>query len=84
MKNKLYFCKKNYKTMPHMNHTGPEGKGPRTGRGLGNCRKPDDSVPDSNEYQVGKGMGLKRKSGGGKGKGRRLQYSENKPKKPIL
>jgi len=60
-----------------MNHTGPEGKGPRTGRKLGRCRKPKDDTPDSEEYQLGKGMGLKRKSGGGIGKGRRLQYGEN-------
>lgn len=64
--------------MPQMNHTGPEGKSPRTGRKLGICSKPPESTPDSKEYQLGKGMGLKRKSGGGKGKGRRLQYGENK------
>ncbi len=64
--------------MPQMNHTGPEGKGPRTGRGLGSCRKPDNAMPDSNQYQLGKGMGLKCKSGGGRGKGRRLQYGDNK------
>ena len=64
--------------MPQMNHTGPEGKGPRTGRSLGRCSKPADTALDSEEYPLGKGMGLKRKSGGGKGKGRRLQYGENK------
>ncbi len=64
--------------MPQMNHTGPEGKGTRTGRGLGSCRKPAETTADSQEFQLGKGMGLKRKSGGGKGKGRRLQYGENK------
>jgi hypothetical protein len=64
--------------MPQMNHTGPEGKGPRTGRSLGRCRKPADTTPDSEEYQLGKGMGLKRKSGGGKGKGRGSQSGENK------
>jgi hypothetical protein len=64
--------------MPGMNHTGPEGKGPRTGRNLGRCRKPNDATPDSEQYQLGKGMGLKRKSGGGIGKGRRLQYGKNK------
>ena len=64
--------------MPQMNHTGPEGKGPRTGRSLGSCRKPSDATHDLEEYPLGKGMGLKRKSGGGKGKGRRLRYGENK------
>ena len=61
-----------------MNHTGPEGKGPRTGRGLGRCRKPADVTSESEKYQIGTGMGLKRKSGGGSGKGKRLQYSENR------
>jgi hypothetical protein len=65
--------------MPGMNYTGPEGKGPRTGRGLGRCRKPADITPDSDEYQLGKGMGLKRKSGGGRGKGRRLKSGNRKP-----
>lgn len=64
--------------MPGMNHNGPDGKGPRTGRGLGSCRKHTDSTTDQEKNQLGKGMGLKRKTGGGKGKGRRLQYSENK------
>jgi hypothetical protein len=64
--------------MPEMNHTGPEGKGPRTGRKLGKCRKPNDVPFDSEEYQLGKGMGLKRKSGGGIGNGRRLKYRDNK------
>jgi hypothetical protein len=59
--------------MPGMNHTDPEGKGPRTGRGLGLCRKPSVSSSDSGEYQLVKGMGLKRKAAGGHGKGRRLQ-----------
>jgi hypothetical protein len=65
--------------MPQLNHTGPEGKGPRTGRGLGRCRKPADATTDSEEYQMGKGMGLKRKSGGGQGQGRRLKGGNSKP-----
>jgi len=64
--------------MPGMNHTGTEGKGPRTGRNLGSCRKPADTTPDPEKSKLGKRLGLKRKSGGGKGKGRRLQYGENK------
>jgi hypothetical protein len=64
--------------MPQMNHTGPEDKGPRTGRGLGSCRKPTNATPDTEDYRLGQGMGMKRKSGGGKGEGRRLQYGDNK------
>lgn len=64
--------------MPKMNHSGPEGKGPLTGRGLGRCRKPSNQTPETEKYQLGKGMGLKRKSGSGEGKGKRLQYGDNK------
>jgi hypothetical protein len=34
--------------MPGFDHKGPAGKGPRTGRGLGNCnqRADEDIVPD--------------------------------------
>jgi hypothetical protein len=65
--------------MPQMNHTGPEGKGARTGRGLGRCKKPADATHEQEAYQLGKGMGLKLKSGGGKGKGRRLKSGIKKP-----
>jgi hypothetical protein len=58
--------------MPRMNGTGPEGKGPKTGRGLGTCQK--KSLKEINE-NIGKGMGKRRKSGGGEGKGKRLNYS---------
>ena len=64
--------------MPKLNHSGPEGKGPGTGRGLGCCRKPSDQTPESLKYQLGKGMGLRRKSGSDEGKGKRLQYGDNK------
>ena len=43
--------------MPNRNGTGPEGKGPKTGRGLGSC---GDGVPRGG----GRGMGL------GRGRGR--------------
>ena len=58
--------------MPKMNGTGPDGKGPKTGRGLGRCKK---SSPDDINEKLGKGMGTRRKSGGGKGKGKRLNYN---------
>lgn len=59
--------------MPHMDHTGPEGKGSRTGRGLGRCRKPSDNLSEESQFKLGEGIGVRRKSGGGQGKGRRLQ-----------
>jgi hypothetical protein len=59
--------------MPNMNHTGPEGKGPRSGRGLGRCKKPAPESPKESPFELGQGMGFKRKAGGGRGKGRRLK-----------
>ncbi|MBN2349176.1 MAG: DUF5320 domain-containing protein [Bacteroidales bacterium] len=53
--------------MPHLNQTGPQGKGPKTGRKLGSCN-------DSHEEKLsklGKGLGKRRKQGGGTGKGKR-------------
>lgn len=60
--------------MPRMNHTGPEGQGPKTGRGLGKCKK-NSSKEEINKS--GKGMGVRRKSAGGTGKGKRLQSGSN-------
>ena len=59
--------------MPRLNHTGPEGKGPGSGRKLGECMK----TPDKEKLEkLGKGLGLKRKSGGGSGSGKRLKSSD--------
>jgi len=58
--------------MPQMNGTGPEGKGPKTGRKLGNCKKTPN---EESSFQLGKGMGKRRKSGSGKGRGKRLKYN---------
>jgi hypothetical protein len=56
--------------MPQMDGTGPEKKGSQTGRGLGKCR----TVTDAEAIEkLGKGMGLRRKSGGGQGDGKRLR-----------
>ena len=57
--------------MPKMNGTGPEGKGSKTGRGLGQCKK---TSPDELKEKLGEGMGKRLKSGGGKGRGKRLKY----------
>jgi hypothetical protein len=60
--------------MPQMNGTGPEGKGSATGRGLGKCKNhKDEEVPK----KLGKGMGKRRQSGGGEGKGKRLSSGTN-------
>jgi len=55
--------------MPKLNGTGPEGKGSGSGRKLGECNKSDEEKLQ----KLGKGMGKRRKSGGGKGKGERLK-----------
>jgi len=37
--------------MPRFDKTGPQGKGPKTGRGQGDCddKKPSQSKPDQNK-----------------------------------
>jgi hypothetical protein len=60
--------------MPHLNGNGPENQGSQTGRGLGQCGK----VSDIEAIKIlGKGMGLRRKSGGGQGHGKRLKSGLN-------
>lgn len=59
--------------MPRLNGTGPEGKGPKTGRALGNCK--NNSFEELLE-KLGKGLGKKRKAGGGEGRGKRLKYNQ--------
>jgi len=54
--------------MPKMNGTGPEGKGPGTGRGLGRC---GEKKPEELASQMGRGEGKRRKTGGGAGEGKR-------------
>ncbi len=56
--------------MPRLDSTGPEGKGPITGRGLGRCKKNADK---ENTDQLGQGMSLRRRAGGGKGLGKRFR-----------
>jgi hypothetical protein len=56
--------------MPQLDGTGPEKKGSKTGRGLGKCKEiPKEEVLE----KLGTGMGLRRKSGGGQGQGKRLK-----------
>ncbi len=56
--------------MPQIDGSGPEKEGSKTGRGLGNCQ---NSTEKELLEKLGKGMGLRRKSGGGQGQGKRLQ-----------
>ena len=62
--------------MPGTDRTGPEGKGSRTGRGMGKCNPSNESnntdMPES-EIPRGRGRGLGRRweqgFGGGQGRG---------------
>lgn len=56
--------------MPQLDKTGPEKGGEKTGRGLGLCREMKESEAIE---KLGKGMGLRRNNGGGKGLGNRLK-----------
>lgn len=56
--------------MPKMNGTGPERQGSKTGRELGRCKK---NTPGELLSKLGKGLGKRRKSGGGTGKVKRLE-----------
>ncbi len=59
--------------MPKMDGTGPEGKGSRSGRRLGEC---GNAYDEEKLQKLGKGMGKARKSGCGQGKGKRLRSGE--------
>jgi hypothetical protein len=56
--------------MPKLDKTGPQGAGSGTGRKLGKCSNATD---EEKLNTLGKGMGKKGNSGGGKGKGNRLK-----------
>jgi hypothetical protein len=57
--------------MAHLNHRGPEEKGPKTGRMLGLCKLKSD---ESSEFKLGEGRGLRRHlcDNSRPGKGRRI------------
>lgn len=43
--------------MPNFDQSGPQGKGPRSGRGRGKC---DPQNPSEDSHMLGRGMGRKR------------------------
>lgn len=57
--------------MAQLSGSGPENKGNKTGRRLGLC----DTSAEQIKGIIGNGMGLRRKSGGGLGKGKRRKYN---------
>ena len=61
--------------MPRFDKTGPQGKGPRTGRGMGNCPPIGTAKPVAG---VGRGRGLGRGMGQGYGQGYTPSTQEEK------
>lgn len=62
--------------MAHLNHKGPEEKGPKTGRMLGKCRKTDEEQEQTQHYELGKGLGRHHKNSCTKGRGSRNQAGD--------
>lgn len=64
----------NYK-MPNKDGTGPQGLGPKTGRGMGNCA-PTTNIPAENQnpnfVRMGNGLGR-----GNNSRGRRINRDQN-------
>ena len=59
--------------MPKLDGTGPEGEGSHSGRNLGKC---SEATKTEKLQKLGEGMGKKRHSGGGTGRGKRLKSDE--------
>jgi len=53
--------------MPQGDKTGPEGKGSKTGRGMGYCSGSEEPGYKSNKPRQGLGRGLRDGKGSGKG-----------------
>lgn len=58
--------------MPNLNYEGPEGKGPKTGRKLGNCNKTNC---EKSTGRLGIGQGKHYHEPEADGRGKRLQYN---------
>ncbi len=58
--------------MPHLDHTGPLGNGPKTGRKLGKCHKTDKEKLE--QGKLGVGLGLKKKNIHCEYEGKRINY----------
>jgi len=59
--------------MPNRDKTGPEGKGPKTGRQQGNCEVVEQVVEQVVEPVVERGRGM----GCGNGRGRKIGMGNN-------
>ena len=65
--------------MPHLDRSGPEGEGCKTGRKLGTCFK-TKTEENTTTFSLGNGMGMRRHASENcsQGKGRRLRYDQEK------
>lgn len=54
--------------MPNRDGTGPEGRGSKTGRGMGGCR-PEKDIDRSSRSGAGQGQGRGQGRGQGQGQG---------------
>jgi len=61
--------------MPNRDRTGPEGKGPRTGRQMGDCEGAEPVVNADGVPVRGRGLGRGLGRGAGAGRGRRARQN---------
>ncbi|MBR9689591.1 MAG: DUF5320 domain-containing protein [Candidatus Altiarchaeota archaeon] len=67
--------------MPRGDKTGPDGKGPKTGRGLGMCA--GSAEPGFKSSEQGRGMGRGFGMGRGRGFGREVKLSKEEQVKLL-
>ena len=60
--------------MPKLDHTGPEGKGSKTGRKLGKCHKNETELKETGEPETGQGKRHHAKNSNVQGKSKRKNY----------
>lgn len=67
--------------MPRGDRTGPEGNGPKTGRGLGGCKPTGSNQSQPFQYNgpYGRGLGKGRGRGFGQGQGQGFGRNQGKP-----
>ena len=64
--------------MPGMNRKGPEGMGPKTGRGLGRCNGEERAERQACENEMRPGRGRRGFGGGGRGNGAGMGRGEGR------
>ncbi|MFW5977576.1 MAG: DUF5320 domain-containing protein [Candidatus Nanoarchaeia archaeon] len=60
--------------MPNKDRTGPQGKGPRTGRQMGDCAKKDETAQETADEDFSFGRGRNRRPRANRGCGRRFGF----------